>query len=84
MPCLLSDAYICPHLCSLIIFVDSQAPEDDVEGCILHVDENDNPKALLCKGTGSFEFRMCTIKRSDTDKLSTLKSGIEEPEAATV
>jgi hypothetical protein len=48
------------------------------------VDENGNPEALLCKGTGSFEFRMCTIKKSDTDKLSSLKSGMEEAQAATV
>ena len=71
-------------LCSSLVFVDLQAPEDDVEGCILHVDEKANPEALLCKGTGSFEFRMCTIKTLDRDKISTQKPGIEEAQAATV
>lgn len=69
---------------NLLLDASYHAPEDDVEGCILHVDENGNPEALLCKGTGSFEFRMCTIKNSDTDKLSSLKPGMEEAQAATV
>jgi len=32
-----------------------QAPEPDVEGVILHADDEGAPKAMLCHGEGSFE-----------------------------
>lgn len=67
-----------------------QAPEEDVEGCILHVDSSTGlPTAILCKGAGSFHTKLQAIKNGVTEDGSsptvTVKGGsLEEDEAATV
>ena len=58
------------------MFDSLQAPEDDVEGCILHVDEGQEPHAILCKGRGSYETKLKDIKPSVEEN--------DEFEAATV
>lgn len=62
-----------------------QAPEKDVEGCILHVGENGEPEAILCRGFGSFESKLSDIKSDEEDKgPNGSKTGVDEVEAATV
>lgn len=60
-----------------------QAPDDEVEGCILHVDDNQDPTAILCRGHGSFDKNMKEIQQSHLEDEASQKPS-EEREAATV
>jgi hypothetical protein len=70
-----------------------QAPEPDVEGVVLHVDDDGAPKAILCHGEGSFEKMLCELGEPNTvvePVVSSEDSGKQEehmhsqPEAASV
>lgn len=66
----------------LLYFDIIQAPDDEVEGCILHIDENQEPAAILCRGHGSFENKKREIQANLEDEASIKPS--DEREAATV
>ena len=59
-----------------------QAPDDEVEGCILHIDDDHEPTAILCRGHGSFEKTMGEIHATSEDEGS--QKNMDEREAATV
>jgi hypothetical protein len=68
-----------------------QAPEPDVEGVVLHVDEKGAPKAILCHGDGSFEKMLNELGEPNTVVEPVSEEGAKQeeqvqsqPEAATV
>ena len=71
-----------------------QAPEPDVEGVVLHVDDSGAPTAVVCHGQGSFnrtlrEFGepLTILEPNVVEDASISASRVQEevqPEAATV
>ena len=66
-----------------------QAPEPDVEGVVLHIDDDGAPKAILCHGVGSFEKTLRELGEPNTvvepeDNGKQDEQMQSQPEAATV
>ena len=72
------------HTKLYLLFFDyiMQAPDDEVEGCILHIDDDQEPTAILCRGHGSFDKTMREIHATLEDEGS--QKSVDEREAATV
>lgn len=75
----------------LLLEASYHAPEPEVEGVILHVDNDGAPKAILCHGDGSFEKMLNELGEPNTvvEPVSEESGKQEEqmqsqPEAATV
>lgn len=85
------NAHFIPPFIIIIIIILIQAPEPEVEGVILHVDNDGAPKAILCHGDGSFEKMLNELGEPNTvvEPVSEESGKQEEqmqsqPEAATV
>lgn len=88
---ILTTHFIPPFIIIIIIIILIQAPEPEVEGVILHVDNDGAPKAILCHGGGSFEKMLNELGEPNTvvEPVSEESGKQEEqmqsqPEAATV
>ncbi len=75
----------------LLLEASYHAPEPDVEGVVLHIDDDGAPKAILCHGEGSFEKTLSelgeplTVVEPAEDGVAKQEEQMQsQPEAATV